>query len=84
MCPTKSSKSCGVVILGNKKLHFVLLQQFKDNAGGIIYVEKEKYHFIIFLMPQTEKIQTYFTGSADYCNYGLSDYSAGRHFSDIR
>lgn len=34
-----SSKSCGVVILVNKNLNFVLSQQFKDNVGPIICIE---------------------------------------------
>lgn len=34
-----SSKSCGVVILINKKLNFVVLNQFKDSHGRILVVE---------------------------------------------
>lgn len=34
-----SSKSCGVIILVNKKLNFVLLKQFKDTEGCIKSVE---------------------------------------------
>lgn len=34
-----SSKSCGVVILINKKLNFVVVNQFKDSHGRILVVE---------------------------------------------
>lgn len=34
-----SSKSCGVVILINKKLNFAIVNQYKDSHGRILVVE---------------------------------------------
>lgn len=35
-----SSKSRGVMILINKKLNFVLLQEYKDTEGRIIFLQR--------------------------------------------